>query len=78
MFNKKNKLNIYKEIDEYKLKSLKLFESVDGNYNELGFAINYTRVPGGLIRLTINNAGIDQLFIPLPATYFVLPSEFPK
>ena len=50
------------------------YESVDGNYNDLGFAINYTRVPGGVIRLVINNTGIDQLFIPLPATYFVLPS----
>lgn len=74
MFKKKDKLNIYTDIDEIKLKSLKLFESVDGNYNDLGFAITYTRIPGGLVRVVINNSGIDQLFIPLPATYFVLTS----
>ena len=78
MFKKKDKLNIYTDIDEIKLKSLKLFESVDGNYNDLGFAITYTRIPGGLVRVVINNSGIDQLFIPLPATYFVLTSWFPK
>lgn len=74
MFKNKKMPPIYTEIDEKAVKSLKLYESVDGNYNDLGFAINYTRVPGGVIRLVINNAGIDQLFIPLPATYFVLPS----
>ena len=78
MFNKKEKVKIYTEIEEYKLKALKLFESVDGNYNDLGFGISYTRIPGGLIRVVINNSGIDQLFIPLPANYFVLPSESPK
>lgn len=72
MFNKNKKSPIYQEIDESLLKSLKLYESVDGNYNDLGFAVNYTRIPGGLIRLVINNAGIDQMFIPLPAVYFVL------
>lgn len=74
MFKSKKMPSIYTEIDERAIKSLKLYESVDGNYNDLGFAINYTRVPGGVIRLVINNAGIDQIFIPLPATYFVLPS----
>ena len=78
MFNKKDKTVIYSEIEEKQLKALKLFDSVDGNYNNLGFAINYTRVPGGLIRVVINNSGIDQLFIPLPASYFILPAEFPK
>jgi len=73
MFKNKKLPPIYKEIEETSLKSLKLFDSVDGKYNDLGFAVNYTRVPGGLIRLVINNTGIDQLFIPLPATYFVLP-----
>ena len=72
MFNKNKKSPIYQEIDENLLKSLKLYESVDGNYNDLGFAVNYTRIPGGLIRLVINNAGIDQMFIPLPAFSFVL------
>lgn len=74
MFKKNKKAPIYKEIDEESLKALKMYESIDGNYNDLGFAINYTRIPGGLIRVVINNTGIDQLFIPLPATYFVLSS----
>ena len=78
MFKKNKKTPIYKEIDEELLKALKMYESVDGNYNNLGFAINYTRIPGGLIRIVINNTGIDQLFIPLPATYFVLSSALVK
>ena len=57
MFKKNKKAPIYKEIDEESLKALKMYESVDGNYNDLGFAINYTRIPGGLIRIVINNAG---------------------
>jgi hypothetical protein len=69
---KNKKVKIYQEIDESKLKMLKLFESTDGNYNELGFAINYTRIPGGLVRLVITPEAIDQLFIPLPASYFNL------
>lgn len=69
--NKKEK-PAYKEIEESRLKDLKLFESVDGNFNNLGFAINYTRVPGGLIRVIINTEAMDQLFIPLPNAYFVL------
>jgi len=78
MFKNKKMPSIYREIEESSLKSLKLFESVDGKYNDLGFAVTYTRIPGGIIRLVINNAGMDQLFIPLPATYFVLPSEHAK
>lgn len=68
------KVKIYKEIDEKQLKNLKLFESVDGEYNSLGFAITYTRIPTGLIRTTVNTTGIDQLFIPLPAAYFIISS----
>lgn len=71
MFNK-NKKDIYNEIDINKLKSLKLFESVDGNFNEIGFSIVYTRIPGGLVRLVINTEAIDQLFIPLNASWFNL------
>jgi len=78
MFKKKNTFAIYKDIDEAALKALKLFESVDGNFNDLGFSINYTRIPGGLVRTVINTAGIDQLFIPLPASYFVLSAEAAK
>lgn len=70
MFNKKNKK--YIEIDEKKLKSLNFFESIDGNYNELGFNVTYTRVPGGIIRTIINPESLDQLFIPLPNNYFIL------
>lgn len=70
MFKKKEK--IQKEIDETKLKKLNLFESIDGNYNELGFAITYTRIPGGLIRTIVTPEALDQLFIPLQASYFVL------
>lgn len=72
MMLKRKKVKIYQEIDESKLKMLKLFESTDGNYNKLGFAINYTRIPGGLVRLVITPEAIDQLFIPLPASYFNL------
>ena len=61
----------YKEIDEQDLKNLKLFESIDAQYNSLGFAITYTRIQNGLIRTTVNTTGIDQLFIPLPAKYFI-------
>ena len=70
MFKKKEK--IQKEIDETKLKKLNLFESIDGNYNELGFTITYTRIPGGLIRTIVTPEALDQLFIPLQASYFVL------
>lgn len=69
MFKKKTK--IYIEIDENKLKKLKLFESVDGNFNELGFNVSYTRIPGGIIRTVLNPESIDQLFIPLQNSYFI-------
>ncbi len=69
MFKKKTK--IYTEIDENKLKKLKLFESVDGNFNELGFNVSYTRIPGGIIRTVLNPESIDQLFIPLQNSYFI-------
>jgi len=71
MFKKKS-APIYNEIDENRLKTLKLFESVDANYNDLGYYITYTRIIGGLVRTVGNNSALDQLFIPLPATYFSL------
>lgn len=70
MFKKKKKT--YLEIDENKLKSLNLFESIDGNFNELGYNISYTRIPGGIVRTVINPEALDQLFIPLPNSYFSL------
>jgi hypothetical protein len=69
---KKNKVKVYKEIEEIELKKLNLFESIDGNFNEFGYNITYTRIPNGLIRTIIMPESIDQLFIPLPASYFVL------
>lgn len=72
MFKRNKEKPIYKEIDETFLKKLHLFESIDGNYNELGFEIIYTRIPGGLIRTIITPEALDQLFIPLPASYFIL------
>jgi len=69
MFKKKD--IIYTEIQEEVLKKLKLFESVDGKYNMNGFSVTYTRIPGGLIRTICNTEGLDQLFIPLPASYFI-------
>ena len=68
----KNKIKTYQEIDENKLKSLKLFESIDGNFNQLGFNVCYTRIPGGIVRTVINTEALDQLFIPMPASYFTL------
>jgi len=67
MFKKKPKIKI--EIDKNIFKTLKLFESVDGNYNDLGYAISYTKVPGGVIRTIINTESMDQIFIPLPQNY---------
>ena len=69
MFKKKKP---YIEIEESKLKQLKMFESIDANYNELGYSISYTRVPSGIIRTILNNTAIDQQFIALPASYFVI------
>jgi len=71
MFKKKEK-PIYIEINENRLKQLKMFESVDGHYNDLGYYISYTRVTGGIIRTIGNNTALAQLFIPLPAAYFVV------
>ena len=71
---KRNKNNKYIEINEEDLKKLNLFESVDGNFNEFGYNITYTRIPNGLIRTTIMPESIDQLFIPLPASYFIINS----
>ena len=62
----------YIEIDEASLKKLHLFESVNANFNELGYAISYTRIPGGLIRTIITPEALDQLFIPLSASYFII------
>lgn len=70
MFKKAKK--IYIDIDENKLKSLKLFESADGNFNDLGYYITYTRIPGGVIRTIGNTEALDQMFIPLPASFFVI------
>jgi len=66
------KKDSYFEIDVNILKSLKLFESIDADFNELGFSIIYTRVPGGLIRLVINTEAINQIFIPLQPSWFTL------
>ena len=71
---KRKKFNNYKEIDEISLKNLKLFESIDGNFNEFGYNITYTRIPNGLIRTVIMPESIDQLFIPLSASYFIINS----
>lgn len=71
MFKKKNKLT-RSELDVDLLKGLKIFESIDGNFNELGYHVTYLRVPGGLIRTVVNTEAIDQLFIPLPNSYFTL------
>lgn len=70
MFKSKNK-KIYLEIDVNVLKDLKYFESVDGNFNELGYHVTYLRVPGGIIRTVVNTEALDQLFIPLPNSYFM-------
>lgn len=72
MFKRNKERKTYIEIDEISLKKLHLFESVSANFNELGYAISYTRIPGGLIRTAITPEALDQLFIPLPASYFIL------
>lgn len=68
MFKKKIKIKV--EIEEEKLKALKLYESVEGSYNEFGFAVTYTRVHGGIIRTVINTEAISQLYIPISNIYF--------
>jgi len=62
----------YQEIDISVLKKLKTFESVDAEFNELGYTVTYTRVPGGLIRLVINTEMISQVFIPIQNQWFIL------
>ena len=71
MFKKKSR-KVYLEIDPDSLKKLSLFESIDGNFNELGYNVTYLRIPGGLIRTVVNTEAIDQLFIALPNSYFTL------
>lgn len=71
MFKKKSK-KVYLEIDPDSLKKLSLFESIDGNFNELGYNVTYLRIPGGLIRTVVNTEAINQLFIALPNSYFTL------
>lgn len=71
MFKKKSK-KVYLEIDPDSLKKLSLFESIDGNFNELGYNVTYLRIPGGLIRTVVNTEAIDQLFIALPNSYFIV------
>lgn len=70
MFKKKNKKIL--EINELALKSLALFEKVHGEYDPSGYEIEYTRIPGGLIRTISTPEALDQLFIPLPASYFIV------
>lgn len=75
MFNKKEKdksIRGYSDISINTLKKLNLFDSVDGEWNELGFRVIYTRVPGGLIRLVINTEAMDQIFIALPPQWFTI------
>lgn len=69
MFTNKIKRTI--EIDEEKLKNLKLFERVDADYlDNNGLSVYYIRVVGGLIRCLSNTEAISQQFIALPASYF--------
>lgn len=69
MFSKKNIKNI--EIDEEKLRNLKLFERVDANsLDNNGLSVYYIRVFGGLIRCVSNTEAISQQFLTLPASYF--------
>ena len=72
MFRRNKTKPAYIEIDEASLKKLHLFESVNANFNELGYAISYTRIPGGIIRTIITPEALDQLFIPLSASYFII------
>lgn len=65
MFNKKSKNKTKSEININELKQLALFESIDGQFNELGFSVSYLRVPNGVIRTVINNTSLHQIFIPL-------------
>lgn len=65
LFNKSKAKNI-REIDLSELKNAVLFTKIDAGINELGFSVEYLRVPGGVIRTLVNNTSINQIFIPLP------------
>lgn len=67
MFSKKD---IYKELDESKLKTLKRFEYLICDSNEVGCSICYLRVPGGLIRTVSTSESVNQVFIPVNISYF--------
>lgn len=67
MFSKKD---IYKELDESKLKTLKRFEYLICDSNEVGCSICYLRVPGGLIRTVSTPESVNQVFIPVNISYF--------
>lgn len=69
--SKKSK-KIYIDVEESSIKGLKLFESVDGKFNDLGYYVTYTRIPGGVVRTIGNTEALDQMFIPLPASFFVI------
>lgn len=66
------KVKKIQEIDEKVLKSLKLYEKAYGEYDPTGYEVEYTRIPGGLIRTISTPEALDQLFIPLAASYFVV------
>lgn len=68
---KKKQPVITAEIEELRIKELKLFDSVDAKYCTLGYSVCYTRVPGGLIRTIVNSESMSQVFIPLDNTYFI-------
>ena len=68
---KKQEEKFAPEIEELKIKALKLFESVDAECNTLGFSVTYTRVPGGLTRTIVNSEAMSQVFIPVENTYFI-------
>lgn len=65
LFNKTKRKNT-REIDLLELKNEVLFTKIDAGMNELGFSVEYLRVPGGVIRTLVNNTSISQIFIPLP------------
>lgn len=66
------KRKVFVDADEKDLKSLNILESTSSNFNtQLGFSVCYTRVYNGLIRTVVTPEAIDQLFIPLPASFFI-------
>lgn len=66
----KNKENVFKEVNESKLKALKRFEYIICDYNKVGCSICYLRVPGGLVRTISTPESVNQLFIPLGISFF--------